>query len=674
MNRLCFISVILLTLLSVPLVSYAHCKGKHTGDHEHCTGGEDPPPASGAAPVILVHDIGSSESIDVMDANGGNLLVAYKASRKNGLNNWRSIQWSPGGTFIAFSADGQGRYCQQNVETFMLPLDLGSMSWDNPTNFACLEAGTRHFEILGAGAPLDDSTVRVLWRNPGNGLRLTDPFEPGDTTGSIVPSVEVIPSPGFGFDIERLSVSPAGDWLAYNRGPGLELAFVSEFGSFGSVTEGAGPGLFNLPRAIAVDSQNQIIITDRDNHRIQICNDQGSCTVVGAEGPEVGNFSYPQGITVDSHEHIIVSDMGNLRVQICDYVGNCTAFGGQGVGPGQFLNDTNSLDVDGQDRIFVVGGSDGETFGDRFQICDHAGDCSVVLFDAPHGLDVDYLGNVIISSGGFFNGDQTVSICDESGFCSSVFGGPGDAPGQFNGPYTLEADTSGRIFVADSNNNRIQVCDYEGNCMAYGSLGTGPGQFDKPSAIALDLQLDHLIIGDTSNHRIEIFNIGAQINENSLVVRSFDATAVNPNPIAGAITLELLASNIGVTEFANLRYSSHSNTTLVFTSQDQLYCLDISNPATPNLVHLSSNLPATTLTHDAAWRPDGSGMVVWATQNASSQSEQMVIADLAFNGPNSVGGCPESGTGTLNVLATGDGSKNTQMFADPEYWRNAPRP
>jgi hypothetical protein len=43
MNKLCYLSVLLLTLLVMPFASFAHCEGKHTGNHPHCPGGGEPP-------------------------------------------------------------------------------------------------------------------------------------------------------------------------------------------------------------------------------------------------------------------------------------------------------------------------------------------------------------------------------------------------------------------------------------------------------------------------------------------------------------------------------------------------------------------------------------------------------------------------------------------------------
>ena len=68
MNRLFYLLALLLTVLAMPLLSYAHCDGKHTGNHPHCGGEEPPPPpppescadAPGAFPAFAfarsVHD------------------------------------------------------------------------------------------------------------------------------------------------------------------------------------------------------------------------------------------------------------------------------------------------------------------------------------------------------------------------------------------------------------------------------------------------------------------------------------------------------------------------------------------------------------------------------------------------------------------------------------------
>src|SRR3954452_22348801 len=64
----------------------------------------------------------------------------------------------------------------------------------------------------------------------------------------------------------------------------------------------------------------------------------------------------------------------------------------------------------------------------------------------------------------------------------AVFGSPGSGPGQFSGPQGIDVDPQdGELFVADSNNNRIQVFTAQGIFdRQFGSLGTGAGQVNIP--------------------------------------------------------------------------------------------------------------------------------------------------------------------------------------------------
>ena len=296
--------------------------------------------------------------------------------------------------------------------------------------------------------------------------------------------------------------------------PNVELVYVGEFGSFGT-----NVGQFNRTRDVAVDSQNRIIIADRQNNRIQVCDDQGNCTSFGSDGPEVGNFSLPQGVAVDSHDHIIVADLDHQRIQICDDLGNCTSFGSRGTGDGQFV-DVQGVDTDSNDRIFVADG--GNSDNSRVANCDHAGNCDYFDYHIPADLEFDKQDRLIITDE---DTDYRISICDDEGSCES-FGKEGTGVGEFNKPRGVAVDDFGTIYIADTFNHRIQACDYFGNCKSFGGSlntlqqscsdskscatsyqpGDGPGQFDRPGGVEVDKQ-GRLIVADTYNHRIQIFKI-----------------------------------------------------------------------------------------------------------------------------------------------------------------------
>ena len=75
----------------------------------------------------------------------------------------------------------------------------------------------------------------------------------------------------------------------------------------------------------------------------------------------------------------------------------------------------------------------------------------------------------------------------------------------FSNPYGITADQAGNIYVVDTNNNRIQKFDSDGNFInTWGNSGYAKGQFNRPFGIAAD-QAGNIYVADTNNNRIQKF-------------------------------------------------------------------------------------------------------------------------------------------------------------------------
>jgi streptogramin lyase len=90
---------------------------------------------------------------------------------------------------------------------------------------------------------------------------------------------------------------------------------------------------------------------------------------------------------------------------------------------------------------------------------------------------------------------------------SSAFGSFGTGNGQFNEPTGIAVNpTNGIVAVSDEKNDRIQEFNEKGEFIrAFGTEGTGNGQLKEPRGVAEDAKGD-VWVTDTGNSRVEEFN------------------------------------------------------------------------------------------------------------------------------------------------------------------------
>jgi uncharacterized protein (TIGR03663 family) len=89
---------------------------------------------------------------------------------------------------------------------------------------------------------------------------------------------------------------------------------------------------------------------------------------------------------------------------------------------------------------------------------------------------------------------------------ATAWGSSGSEPGLFRAPKGLAMDGQGNVYVADSQNHRIQVFDGSGVLLRqWGQEGSGPGQFLEPWGLDVDAE-GNVYVADTWNHRIQVFD------------------------------------------------------------------------------------------------------------------------------------------------------------------------
>jgi len=187
--------------------------------------------------------------------------------------------------------------------------------------------------------------------------------------------------------------------------------------------QGQENGQFCRPRGVTVDQRNnQIVVTDTSNHRIQIFVEKGGfLRVFGSEGKGDGQFSSPHDI-VDQQGNYVVVEQGNHRVQI---------FNSQG-------------------QFFRKFGSNGTKNGQ---------------IQSPWGVGLLSNGNIVVSE----HSGNRLQIFDFQGNFVRIVGA-----GQVTHPCHLFVDSDDNILVADLGNSRIQVFHQNGNYTK--TIGTGSFQ------------------------------------------------------------------------------------------------------------------------------------------------------------------------------------------------------
>jgi len=164
-------------------------------------------------------------------------------------------------------------------------------------------------------------------------------------------------------------------------------------------------------------NRNAILVISPSSEKESIAGSTFTPSVaeMGTTGQEDGELEFPNTAMADSQGRIFVADGNNGRISVWDNLGNFMFNFGKGTGEGS-LSLPRGIFIDHRDRLFVV-----DSVGQNIKVYDVSKDRPVYLYS---------------------------------------FGDYGIEDGLFNYPNDIAIDKSGRVYIADRENNRIQVWSY----------------------------------------------------------------------------------------------------------------------------------------------------------------------------------------------------------------------
>ncbi len=316
---------------------------------------------------------------------------------------------------------------------------------------------------------------------------------------------------------------------------------------FGGDNGAATSAEFNGVAGLAVDSSGNLYIVDANNQRIRKVSSgvittvagNGAAGFSGDNGPATGaQLHSPYGVAVDAAGNLYLSDSANQRVRkvsggtISTFAGNGnTGFSGDnGQAILAMLNNPLGVTVDPSGNIYVAdfnnnsvrevsGGVISTLAGNQTQ--GYSGDggpsISAQLY-YPRGVAADNGGNVYVADT-YNNVVRKINhgvITTVAGNGTPGFSGDsGPATGaQLSQPQGVAVDTTGNVYIADSQNGRIRkivngvINTIAGNGTQGFSGDGGPAtsaELSNPTGIAVD-SVGNIYVADGSNNRIRILS------------------------------------------------------------------------------------------------------------------------------------------------------------------------
>jgi sugar lactone lactonase YvrE len=282
---------------------------------------------------------------------------------------------------------------------------------------------------------------------------------------------------------------------------------------------------FSNPVGVATASDGTIYVADAGNQTIRKISGNTVTTFAGAVGA-VGSsdglgtnarFSYPWGLAIDGTGNLFVCDSNNNTIRRITPAGQVTTFAGMpgesgasdGIGSAARFSHPSSIAIDGNGNLYVTdysnsiirkitpAGAVSTLAGAAGQFGFADGQGSAARFNYPDGIAVDSSGNVWVSD----SNNHVIRKISPTGAVSTVAGSPQTAGAQdgtgtaarFSTPIGISIGSDNALYVVDSENYALRRVLMTGQVRTIagglGEPGTTDGigteaRFVRPTAIA----------------------------------------------------------------------------------------------------------------------------------------------------------------------------------------------
>ena len=297
---------------------------------------------------------------------------------------------------------------------------------------------------------------------------------------------------------------------------------VTTFAGSGFTGSADGSGTaasFSSPRGLAMDASGNLFVADLFNNKIRKITSAGVVTTLAGSGSAgsvngtgtSASFSSPSDVAVDASGNVFVADSNNYKVRKISPAGlvsNLAGSGSQGrvdgSGSAASFDSPLSVAVDSSGNVFVA-----ETYDNKIRKITPAGVVTTFAgsfsgsadgigtaanFTHPTDVEVDASGNILVAEYHKIRKITPAAAVTTIAGTNMARDGSDAAAANFYQPSGVAVDTSGNVFVADTNNNKIRKITPAGVVTTFagsGSYGSVDGigtaaSFASPNGVAVD--------------------------------------------------------------------------------------------------------------------------------------------------------------------------------------------